>query len=450
MTNTEHISSHTIRTWFSQAMSDMYRTEVPSYGDLVALVEKVNQSHLEAHPSLKAQLCRNQELDRLNLERHGAVRVGTAEELSFLRRIFAIMGMYPVGYYDLSVAGIPVHSTAFRPVGSESLRRNPFRLFTSLLRLDLISDSKLREASEQLLTRRDIFTSRARELVLTAESQGGLTRGQAREFTYEIVETFRWHEQATVDYKTYQALRKEHPLIADVVCFKGPHINHLTPRTLDIDRVQDELKRIGVVPKDRIEGPPPRKNPILLRQTSYKALEEPITFTDGYRGTHTARFGEIETRGMALTPKGRALYDQLLSEALTQAEHSSPARFEECLKKVFTAFPDDIEVIRHEGLAYFTYDWVQNAANDAHRNDSKSLSELVAAGDVIATPIAYEDFLPVSAAGIFRSNLGDKDDQNYMATSNQVVFEEALGAEVLDEFDLYSAMETASKAKLWE
>ncbi len=55
---------------------------------------------------------------------------------------------------------------------------------------------------------------------------------------------------------------------------------------------------------------------ILLRQTSFKALEEPIAFAgdDGRRsGTHTARFGEIEQRGVALTAKGRALYDQLLA-----------------------------------------------------------------------------------------------------------------------------------------
>ena len=43
----------------------------------------------------------------------------------------------PVGYYDLSVAGVPVHSTAFRPIDVESLNRNPFRIVTSLLRLEL-------------------------------------------------------------------------------------------------------------------------------------------------------------------------------------------------------------------------------------------------------------------------------------------------------------------------
>jgi uncharacterized glyoxalase superfamily metalloenzyme YdcJ len=48
-----------------------------------------------------------------------------------MRRLFAVMGMAPVGYYDLSVAGVPVHSTTFRPVTDAALAYNPFRVFTS-------------------------------------------------------------------------------------------------------------------------------------------------------------------------------------------------------------------------------------------------------------------------------------------------------------------------------
>ncbi|MFP1483465.1 2-oxoadipate dioxygenase/decarboxylase family protein [Escherichia coli] len=44
------------------------------------------------------------ELARLNVERHGAIRVGTAQELATLRRMFAIMGMYRVSCTE-SLAG---------------------------------------------------------------------------------------------------------------------------------------------------------------------------------------------------------------------------------------------------------------------------------------------------------------------------------------------------------
>ena len=137
---TAYVTTDHIRDLFSGAMSAMYQAEVPLYGSLLDLVAQVNQAVLAQQPALAEQLKNNGELARLNVERHGAIRVGTAAELAMLRRLFAVLGMQAVGYYDLAVAGVPVHATAFRPTDATALARNPFRIFTSLLRLDLISD----------------------------------------------------------------------------------------------------------------------------------------------------------------------------------------------------------------------------------------------------------------------------------------------------------------------
>lgn len=125
-------------------MSEMYRQEVPQYGTLVDLVADMNARTLGCD-GLRPQEARPASERRIDLERHGAIRLGTAAELAVVRRIFAVMGMLPVGYYDLSVAGVPVHATAFRPVGEEALEKSPFRVFTSLLRLELIEDEQLPE-----------------------------------------------------------------------------------------------------------------------------------------------------------------------------------------------------------------------------------------------------------------------------------------------------------------
>ena len=159
------ITADEIREQFSQAMSAMYQQEVPQYGTLLELVADVNLAVLEHNPRLHEQLANADELARLNVERHGAIRVGTAEELSTLRRMFAIMGMYPVSYYDLSQAGVPVHSTAFRPVQDAALARNPFRIFTSLLRLELIEKAALRNKAAAILAQRDNFTADCRQLI---------------------------------------------------------------------------------------------------------------------------------------------------------------------------------------------------------------------------------------------------------------------------------------------
>lgn len=382
MTSKTYLRADQLRANFSNALSDMYRAEVPAYGTLIDIVADINAEH---------------EGVRSDGERHGAIRLGTAAELNLIGRVFAVLGLHAVGYYDLSVAGLPVHSTAFRPITEAGFSASPFRMFTSLLRLDMLPDA-LRKTAETALASRDIFSDTGRALLTKAETEGGLNASDGATFVREAVAIFAWRPRAHVDLATYRALLAEHPLIADIVSFQGPHMNHLTPRVADIDAAQARMRAHGLEVKDTIEGPPRRECPILLRQTAFKALTEAVEFRDGSGWTtaeHTARFGEIEQRGVALTPKGRALYDTCLAS------------------KDFTAFPDDHTALKDKGLAYY---------------------------DTSGAPLIYEDFLPVSAAGIFKSNLREADTTQAVAASgNQTAFEIALGREVLNMFDLYEA-----------
>ncbi|MDA7086468.1 VOC family protein [Pseudomonas sp. SA3-5] len=433
-----------IRMQFSRAMSAMYKAEVPLYGELLVLVGQVNQQALEQDAELAERLQLTGEIQRLDMERHGAIRLGCASELATMRRLFAVMGMYPVGYYDLSCAGVPVHSTAFRAIHEGSLQHSPFRVFTSLLRLELIDNPELRELARSVLERRNIFTARVIELIERFEQAGGLEQTEAVEFIEQALETFRWHREATVSAALYQQLSEQHRLIADVVAFKGPHINHLTPRTLDIDAVQAGMPQRGIEPKAIVEGPPARRCPILLRQTSFKALHEQVVFVedngDWAVGGHSARFGEIEQRGAALTAKGRALYDRMLDNA-----RQADGDYASALVAQFADFPDDYASLRRQQLAYFRYfvSPVGRAAK-AQGELASTLEALLAAGHLCCEPLVYEDFLPVSAAGIFQSNLGDAARDSYGNSANQDAFERDLGARVYDELALYAETQQRS------
>lgn len=445
------MSSNQIRSKFSALMSDMYQEEVPLYGDLLALVQEVNQATLKHEPQLENQLKLTGEYQRLSLERHGAIRLGSADELKNMCRVFAVMGMQPVGYYDLVPAGVPVHATAFRATHAEDLNESPFRVFTSLLRLELIQDEKLRQIAQSVLKQRQIFTDKALALVAVYEQHGALNQQQAAEFVTEVLETFRWHTQAPVSKTLYQALHDQHRLIADVVAFKGPHINHLTPRTLDIDQIQAGMAARGIPPKAVIEGPPRRDCPILLRQTSFKALEEQVHFQADQQqqlGSHTARFGEIEQRGVALTPKGRQLYDQLLTKTRTAlgeppAEHNAE-EYMTLLTENFAAFPDCYAELRTQQLAYFHYFAQPEHLRSADAVTETDLETLIEHGAIRCEPIVYEDFLPVSAAGIFQSNLGESGQNDYASDSNQDIFEQCLGRQVIDEIGLYQQIQQDS------
>ncbi|WP_299159812.1 VOC family protein [uncultured Tenacibaculum sp.] len=455
------VSPEYIRNRFSTIMSDMYKNEVPLYGELLDLVHDINENVLLESKEIKEQLAHTGEITRLNMERHGAIRLGKPYELFTMRRLFKVMGMYPVGYYDLAPAGVPVHSTAFRAIENTALNQAPFRVFTSLLRLDLIDDNQLRNNVETILENRQIFTEKALLLIDKSEKEGGLNKEDTETFVQEALETFRWHDTATVDHEMYEALLNQHRLIADVVAFKGPHINHLTPRTLDIDEVQTSMEARNIPPKDNIEGPPARKCPILLRQTSFKALTEKVSFKgnvgNGKMGEHKARFGEIEQRGVAVTQKGLDLYNELLGKT-RKAIGGSPtaenaSEYNQLLAENFKVFPDNYNELQSNKLAYFHYFTTNKIKNISKGKEytKADVNQLLKDGYLTIEPMVYEDFLPVSAAGIFASNLGTDDaKREYEGTSNQSLFEKDLGEPVYKLMKWYEDMQDETIQKCLE
>ena len=438
-----------LRTRFCLAMSEMYRGEVPLYGDLVRIVREVDDTVLESQGKDPQALPA-----RHHLERHGAIRLGSEYELRMIKRLFALLGMSPVGYYDLSIVGFPLHATAFRPITEESLKKNPFRVFVSVLRKDLIPED-IQASLEDILRKRELFSLRLLGLMSRAEAKERMTKQEAGDLITESLKIFKWHSRSSVPIDDYLRLKKEHMMIADIVCFPSAHINHLTPRTLDIDLVQAEMVRQGLPAKERIEGPPGRKCQILLRQTSFKALEEKVEFHgasgESVSGTHTARFGEVEQRGAAVTPKGRALYDELLAAAHQRAADDGKD-FDTALKETFAAYPDTWSGLRENRLVYFRYSVTESGREHAAQNKIKSqasanVENLVRDGFVEFEPITYEDFLPLSAAGIFKSNLGGGDvraSDRKEGGDGMLAFEETLGCRVNEPFALYRELQERS------
>lgn len=155
--------------------------------------------------------------ERLTLERHGAIRLGTPFELRTVKRIFGLLGLQPVGYYDLSIAGLPMHATCFRPTSVSSLNQNPFRVFTTLLRPELLASVEARQLALELLDKRKIFSNALLDILATAEAQGGrLTDDQAKTFIPQALATFSWQCIAAATFDQYQTLKAEHPILAEI------------------------------------------------------------------------------------------------------------------------------------------------------------------------------------------------------------------------------------------
>ena len=306
-----------LRAAFARRLSAMYGGEVPAYTTLVEVAQQVNTEVLHQEGTAAERLG---SIDRVTAERHGAIRVGTAAELAEVGRLFAAMGMHPVGLYDLrdaEPAPLPVVSTAFRPVDPAELARNPFRVFTSVLVPEdrRFFDADLAARVGRFLDGRALFPPDLLALADRAVADGGLDAPVAERFIDLATAAFALSTEP-IDRAWYDELSEVSGVAADIAGVTSTHVNHLTPRVLDIDLLYRRMQDRGITMIDEIQGPPRWDGPdVLLRQTSFRALAEPrpMRGSDGRVGPGElrVRFGEVEARGIALTPAGRDLVDRL-------------------------------------------------------------------------------------------------------------------------------------------
>jgi uncharacterized glyoxalase superfamily metalloenzyme YdcJ len=444
-----------LRQRFSARLSTLYGHEVPAYTTLLDVANAVNADVLRREGADAERLG---SLERITAERHGAIRVGTERELGEVAQVFAAFGMVPVGFYDLRDAApspIPVVSTAFRPVDPAELAVNPFRVFTSMLvsRDRRFFGRDLAERLDTFLERRQLFGPDLLALARRAEDDGGLPDAEARRLVDLAAEAFALADDP-IDRAWYAELETVSSVAADIGGVASTHINHLTPRVLDIEELYRRMVGEGIAMIDEIQGPPGWDGPdLLLRQTSFRALAEPRRFHDAAgnieRGELSVRFGEVEKRGIAPTAAGHALYEQLLGEADALVATGTCATRDEAKTRLWSErVPATEQGLIDADLGYFSYEATGAGIGTARE---LALPELVRHGWASATPIVYEDFLPRSAAGIFASNLvgtGRVADVDGGAPRDRAWMSAAIGRDVVDPHHLYGEQQRASLDRL--
>ncbi|OEV03152.1 VOC family protein [Streptomyces oceani] len=446
------VNSTELRARFARNLSALYGTEVPAYRTLVDVSERVNADVLAEHGSTAERLG---DLNRVTAERHGAIRLGTPEELRQVARVFGAVGMHPTGFYDLRDAKpspIPVVSTAFRPIEPGELAANPFRVFTSLLTPEdrRFFDADLEGRLRNFLEARQLFPEELLALADRAEAEGGLSETLADRFLELATRSFALSDEP-VDRDWYTTLERISAVAADIGGVTSTHINHLTPRVLDIDALYRRMEGHGIAMIDQIQGPPRWSGPdVLLRQTSFRALAEPRRFRepDGSVGTDSlrVRFGEVEARGVALTPAGRDLYDAMVAEADHRAESTGMTRQDAAAAVWEERLPGSEDRLAAGDLAFYTFAVARGRPRDG-TEPPRDLAGLLDGGWITATPVVYEDFLPRSAAGIFSSNLtseGSVDSAREAVARDTEWLSGVLDRPVRDPMRLYAAQRGGS------
>ncbi len=517
-------------------LSRMFGREVPLYDKSLLVNSVCNRAVCtQLGRMFKGFSLSDEQIEATSGERHGAIRIGRPDEYRWVARFFGCFAMEPHNFYDMTNVGAksqPIIATAFRS------RLHPeHRVFTSLLMTDYF-DPATRARIDGVLAGREVFSSRAKELIGQSEKDGGLDWTSANELIREGTERiFKWTGRAR-DHGLYKDLcAAGFKIAADIACFERHHLNHLTPNTFCMDlytaamkhcmgemdgatfgtRATAALKRLNAradhdflelcfkhlnrseistfqrVPlaaetiphlvegllkrlgeddlvlsglshagfKQYTEGPS-EDTPVFLRQDAYKALTEPVVFAneDGstIASSHTARFGEIEQRFYACTPKGRTLYDACLnaSEADAGANAALAASdfeaYEARYAGHFRPFPKSLPELLEAGLVFGVFASTEKGRTAAGTLSITAPMDLVRSGYATYEGLRYEDFLPVSAAGIFASNLnqyGTKSTAAAKPTYSQSMLEAIMGKPIIDADAAYDAISSASLLRLY-
>src|SRR5699024_11653504 len=105
-----------------------------------------------------------------------------------------------------------------------------------------------------------------------------------------------------------------------------------------------------------------------LGQQLYRAVhDERISkFADGTIGPVElrVRFGEVEQRVIALAPKGRELYDQMLAETDRRLNETGGIRTDVARQVWAENLPDTEHGLAREDLAFFTYRVAEDASSE--------------------------------------------------------------------------------------
>ena len=480
------LPAYEVRKLVARGFAEMYGRELPEYNRFTVPVRASNLEQLDRRPDPRVNR------ETLMEEKHGAIRVPGAEEMRVVTRIFAVMGMVPVEFYDMTILGeksLPMIATAFRST-DRSVEESAFRMFCSMLHADSIPPQVREEVLAELEKNRRLYPKFSPELLAAlnrAERNGGLGADDARRFATLVVEALSMHKDKVVNFALYSRLRQISDPLADIV-LESPVLNHLTPRALDITDAVAQLNAAGIPMQTAIQGPPLREDgtPVQLNQIARIAAGEDVFVTldpavlaafesdpaslerrradaprlELQRGEqvaaymarveaalathpiviiqHKARFGEIEARGVALTREGEAAYNAygIEGEADPAAKKQRAARFEQ-------EYPRTDRQLHDAGWAYYTYEATDagRARREGGAARPADLLALLDAGDVVLAPQTYHDFLPFSAAAIFRANLTDGSQgiggNGQDASDNRRRLEEAMGTTVADRHALH-------------
>lgn len=381
------VESDEIRLKYVQMISDLFHSRYSVYGVVFDIVRDVNNMALIQNASLYDEMVKKGQKQTFSQELSAHYILFNPGDLGIIRRIFAVMGLYPVGFYNLDLNGKSLASTLFKPLNKIALKQQPFRITVSLANQSFDNECEQHNVPKNRLDLSEKFLG----LLQKFEKYSALNELDVHYFIQELQENLHKpdYDMQCCEQRPFRSSMNQ---IRESIMIRSTSL-----ACLNLPKVIEELKHFDLYAIDDLDGPSDRKHPLLFNKMNInlRSKHPDHQKSDSDNQNIPVFTIQLEQRGLALTAKGHQFFKSILSNLKSRLEprtRLSLVQKRKLMNQVFKRFPDSSYSLYRKGLAYFTFSVnPEIEIIDDRYWTEEDLPRLIRSKRILLTPLIFED-----------------------------------------------------------
>lgn len=421
------VNSDELRSRYIKMVNDHFYIKNHEFAIISDVIKDINNIELIKSPILLEKLRKQGERDFYIEELEVHYKIRNKIDLSIVRQIFAVLGLFPVGFILQGSLQNPVPCTLFRPINNSNTKKHYIRVKLSYA-YDLKSFKKTSK-EEVDIPKAAKSCQKLKQFLDRFQKDSYFIDSDVELFLKEVIDFL--HPEFNTS------------IIDQEVCNSGMRdsnsICEIRFPTLSLSRTLSMISKYKFDIDYKVNLPEGRKHPLLynlanifLKSTNnhlYQTKVEPDALLNI----------QLVQRGIALTPKGKSQYSKTLAEIFSEQNQYNKKidNLQRSINRNFRKFPDSTSQLYQEGLAYFYFKLKPDMHLLNYKNWSKEdLSDLIHSNHIDVLPIMFDGLLDTQELKI---NQLDE-----LVRAHKCAFEEKLECSIQDEHEYYLMLQHQS------
>lgn len=418
------VDSDELRSRYIKRVNDHFYIKNHEYAIISDVIKDINNIEMIKSPILLEKLKKQGERDFYIQELELHYKIINQIDLSIVCRIFAVLGLFPVGFILQGSLQNPVPCTLFRPINNSNAKKHYIRI-----KLSYAYASKAYNKTQNDKVDTSKTCQNLKQYIDKFEKNSYFIDSDIEKFLEEVIDYLH------PEFNTSKVAQETHNrFLRD-----GNSICEIRFPTLSLTRTLSMIRKYKFDIDCTVNLPEARKYPLLYNLAKI-FLKSPNICPDQTNVQNDALSQiQLVQRGIALTPKGKSQYSKILAEFFLEQNQCNKKNdnLQRSINRNFRKFPDSTSQLYQEGLAYFSFKLKPNidVSNDKNWN-KEDLTDLIYSNHVDVMPIMFDGLMDTQALKI---NQLDE-----LVKAHKCAFEEKLECAIQDEHEYYLMLQHQS------